>query len=65
MINLFHHQSAPVIKQYFLLNEQEQYFFIDWDEIDWEWYSLKILLCSFERDVISQKLNLTHACNAM
>jgi hypothetical protein len=31
-------QIRSVIGQYFLLNEQERYFFIEWDEFDWEQY---------------------------
>jgi hypothetical protein len=54
-------QSGPVIKQYFLLNELEQCFFIERDKIDQEQYLKKIPFCSFEQDGISQKLNLAHA----
>jgi hypothetical protein len=36
-------------------------FLIEQDEIDWEWYFSKIPFHSFERDRISQKLNLPHA----
>jgi hypothetical protein len=60
MIVLFHHYSSLVIEWYFLLNEQELYFFIEQDEIDWERHFYKIPFHLFEQDGISQKLNLTH-----
>ncbi len=41
MIDLFHPRSSPVIKRYFLMNEWEQYFLIERDEIDQERYFLK------------------------
>jgi hypothetical protein len=34
---------------------------IELDKIDFEWYFLRILFHSFERDGIGQKLNLAHA----
>jgi hypothetical protein len=55
--------TDPVIHRTVFLVERAGtvFFFIERDETDREQYLKKIPFRSFERDGISQKLNLTHA----